>query len=134
MLLLVAVLFDAASEAFAQARKPLPAVRGAMAPPAGYPAAQALLLLDESDLFSQGLQVTLYFRDDADFELLIGIGFVPVIQSNGYVQILLTRLVGPHEETVRKIVDNDKRILSRISVKPSVSSFLPPRAEWSGDA
>lgn len=127
--MLIFTLWNASFEAFTHARKPLPAVRSAKAAPQGSALSRGILLLDESDLFSQGTQVSIYLRDEADFEILIGLGFVAAIQSQGYVQVWITQIASPYEGTLRQIMDNNKQLLERVRVKPSVptfSTYLPP--------
>lgn len=125
---LLSTLLHASWGSFELARKPLPTVRSAMRAPDGYPQDSVILLLDPSDLFSNGTQVALYLRDEAGFEVLVGIGFVSTIQDNGLVQVVVSRIFETFHETLSSLANSDKRVLDRIMVKPSVPLSLPPMA------
>lgn len=86
--------------------------------------ANALCLLEPSELFSHGMIVSFYFIDSEGFEQLIGIGTVVNIQQDGKIQTRLSQAMAGHEDTVRKLAQNDAQVLKQTRVRPSVPEML----------
>lgn len=118
-LLVLIVLIDLSIRMYASNRI-LPPVKHGKTPPRFYPDAAALLVLDNSPLFSHDTLLSVYFNDDG-YEILIGVGFVFNIQENGLIQAVITRIFGDqHGDVWDKVKANDGSILKRLIVKPSI--------------
>lgn len=83
---------------------------------------QLLLLLEPSDLFSFDSVVSIYKLDN-DFEQLFGIGKVINIQENGMIQVGLIEVIGSGSETFKKLANNDKELLEKMIIKPTIPNF-----------
>lgn len=79
-----------------------------------------LCLLEPSELFSQDILVSLYFRDEDGFEILVGIGKVKNIQENGKIQIEMLNHDPIYEDIMKKLENNDINIMKRFQVKPHI--------------
>ncbi|MBK6688334.1 MAG: hypothetical protein IPG45_27915 [Deltaproteobacteria bacterium] len=77
-----------------------------------------IVLLESSVMFTHDAAVSVYFRNAHDFEELVGYGVVRNIQQDGKIQVLF-EIVGATEEA-SKVMSNDKAILERIRVKPTI--------------
>lgn len=102
----------------------LPKVKASCEPPALYPDALAILLLEKSNLFGHESLVSVYSKED-DFETLIGVGYVLTIQQGGLIQVLVTRNVGKAQEDIwKKIRNNDGSVLSKLLIRPSIPKII----------
>jgi hypothetical protein len=119
-LIVTLTFFDAARTAFDAPSYGLPAILAFTSPPAEYQNVRALCLTEASMLFSQDTRVSFYHLDDSHFELLVGLGRVLIVQQDGSLQIALTEIVPSQDGLLESLVRNDKRVLSRIIVKPTV--------------
>lgn len=85
---------------------------------------KALLLLENSPIFSFEQLVSVYIREE-DFERLLGTGFVIAIQENFKIQVLISNDVCDDKTLWDKITNNDAAIIKHILVKPSIpKSYL----------
>lgn len=74
-----------------------------------------IFLLEKNDLFVQGAYVTIAYEDESDsIEIILGIGYVETINSQGNIQV-----------TLAKKVDNSQvqDILSQLSTQPNKKYF-----------
>lgn len=112
-----------------RALKKLPAVIQGRTPPEIGGNACALILLETSELFGQGGLASVYYYDDG-LELLIGFGFVLTIQEDGLIQVMVTSTFDDGDSMQKdiwgKVRNNNKNILPKILVKPSIPEFLLP--------
>lgn len=99
----------------------LPAVKYSSAPPIAYQPSVALLLLEDSELFSYDAIVGVY-KSENEIEQLIGIGRVINIQENGKIQILVTNDLGYSSDWAQYITNNIT-LLQKMLVKPTVPAF-----------
>jgi hypothetical protein len=81
---------------------------------------EVVCLLEPSELFSYGLQVGFYYKNEDGFELLVGVGGVINIQDDRRVQVGMTSVVEGQEQAVRAICENTKNVIERVRVKPSI--------------
>lgn len=123
--ILIVTFFSAAIDAHRMNKVGLPAVIYAKSDERH----DLLLLLEPSELFSHDVGISVYHRDQNEFEQLIGIGTVINVQTNGMIQVNVNRISGGHEETVQKMRHNDRQILRNLRVKPHV----PMSVMWNFD-
>lgn len=84
---------------------------------------ELIFILDHSELFYQGMMVTLFYNDenDSNLQIKIGIGYVETINNLGYIQIKLSNFF--ITERSKPIIDSIvKGIINRknIRIKPSI--------------
>lgn len=84
---------------------------------------ELIFILDHSELFYQGMMVTLFYNDenDSNLQIKIGIGYVETINDLGYIQIKLSNFF--ITERSKPIIDSIvKGIINRknIRIKPSI--------------
>lgn len=77
-------------------------------------------LLEPSELFSQNTLVSMYYKDDSDFEVLVAIGFVRIIQSDGKIQIELNNIIEAYGDIMNRFANNDEQIKKRIQIKTGI--------------
>ncbi len=77
-------------------------------------------LLEKSELFSHNIYVSCYYTDNDDFEIIIGVGSVINIQTDGKIQVLIDEFVNNYEDILKKLANNDNKIVSRILIKPTM--------------
>lgn len=102
-----------------RALRDLPVVEQSREPPAMFPEARALLLLGPSDLYGHEALTSIYYRDEG-LEVFIGLGFVFTIQDDGLIQVVVTGTESVQKDLWEKVCNNDKSVLARLMVKPSV--------------
>ena len=117
-------LIDFSNTLFARNKSLLPKVRQARQCPTLYKDSVAMLLLDPSPIFGVESFVTIY-SGDADFEILIGFGFVANIQENGLIQVIVQgSVLDESDDTWTKIVSNNNNRIKELLVKPSLPRNL----------
>lgn len=116
--IILVIVFDAALIAWRRSSQVLPSVKKSVPPPAIYVGIVMLLLVSPSDLYGVHSLVSLYLKED-EYELLIGLGKVLTIQTNGCIQVGLMDLLDMEPEIAKKIENNDATILKKLVVKPS---------------
>lgn len=120
----IAAMFDLSYRMYEKTKKPLPKVISIKPPTQLYESAEAIIIIEPSELFGYELLVSVYLNDDG-YDKLLAIGNVITIQQNGYIQILIFKLC---DESARDILDrginNDSRILSNLIIKPSIPKLL----------
>ncbi|MEM8719917.1 MAG: bZIP transcription factor [Cyanobacteria bacterium P01_G01_bin.39] len=79
-----------------------------------------LCLLERSELFSIGIFVSCYYKDEDGFELLIGTGTIINIQGDGKIQALIDRPTSGYQDILNKLANNDSQITSRVVIKPTI--------------
>lgn len=79
-----------------------------------------VLLFEPSDLFSYGIAVALYYRDDENFEHLIAVGRVVNIQEGGLIQVGIISGIQGYEENLNSLYHNDVAAVRRVLVKPNL--------------
>lgn len=82
------------------------------------PGGPLILLLEPSDFFSHNAAVSCYYRDDNNFERLVGLGFVANIQEDGRVQVRMISAAPGQETTLDEIKQSKAAVLRRVIVKP----------------
>lgn len=126
----ILTLANAAYESFQMSRRILPRILYATKLPNQVAEATALCLLEPSELFSHDMVVSFYFVGHENFEQLMGIGRVVNIQEDNKIQVSVDYALDGHEETVKKLANNDSEVLSKTRVKPSVPTrFMPIAGE-----
>ena len=89
-------------------------------------ATKTIFLLEKNELFMQGAYVTIAYQDEDDeIEIVLGLGYIETINSQGNMQIVFERTV--HNEQVQNIISklsNDKHCRNAITIKPSISKKL----------
>lgn|GEM_PF-1547473 len=98
------------------ASPPLPKALFGKVAPNGY----TIVLLEPSELFAHGVGVSVYLRNAEDFEELLGVGKVWNVQQDRKIQVVILAADKGASATLAKIRGNDKDILTRLYVKPSV--------------
>jgi hypothetical protein len=76
--------------------------------------------LEPSELFSHGNAVSFYLKDEDGFEVLLGVGSVMNIQDDERILVVMEKATDGHEEAIHALMNNDKRLLERLRVKPSI--------------
>lgn len=82
-----------------------------------------LCLLSPSELFSQDMIVSFYYRDANSMERLIGAGHVEIIQEEKLIQVILLIYESFHKSIVDQLAEDDENIKRRIRVKPGASRY-----------
>lgn len=76
-------------------------------------------LLEASDLFSEGIEVSFYYIENG-FEILVAKGFVNNVQQNGLIQAVIDNPVIGHEKILERLANKDGHILQNVIVKPVI--------------
>jgi len=122
--LVILTLLDCAWGCCRRLANPLPNTRRAIAPSRLCSNSIAILLVEPNSLMSYGLCVSIYFREN-DSEILIGIGSVFTIQTNGLVQVSAEDILdGKSTEVWKKILNNNKDAIASLVVRPSIPTQL----------
>jgi len=119
-LLFILTFANVAYKTFSRFKHPLPKVIAGRKPPTYLSDTKALCLLEPSEFFSHNMLVSFYFIDEDNFERLIGIGEVINIQEDSKIQVLLRFPTPGHEEKIASLIKNDRTILHKLLVKPSI--------------
>lgn len=114
------VLVDAGRIAWGLRSQGLPKVIYATTTIPGLERVRLVCLLEPSEMFSYGVQVSFYYLSPDGFELFVGSGRVINIQDDRRIQVGLTRAQQGQEDTVNAIAQNTKTVLDRVRVKPTV--------------
>lgn len=88
-----------------------------------YPSGDTVLLLSESNLFTNNSIVSIYNNED-DFEHLIGFGTVINVQENGKIQVGIYSTLDGFDEHFEKIDNNDKTYIDKLVIKPNTSNVF----------
>ena len=88
-----------------------------------YPNGDTVLLLTESNLFTNNSIVSIYYNED-DFEYLIGFGTVINVQENGKIQVGIYSTLDGFNEQFEKIDNNDKTYIDKLVIKPNISNVF----------
>lgn len=81
---------------------------------------EVICLLKSTKMFSHGIIVSFYYTDEHNFEQLICMGTVINIQENGMIQVKIEEEVDGHEDILTKLKNNDKQLIKKVAVKPTV--------------
>ena len=79
-----------------------------------------MCVLEQSNLFSQGILVSFYYIDNG-FEILIGTGQVILIQRDGKIQVLLDRPMQGQEKLMEEFEINSEDIKNKVYIKPTMN-------------
>lgn len=86
-----------------------------------------LCLLEASELFSQGIGISVYYSNEDEIEMLIGVGYVKTIQSDKKIQAVIDQPQLPYQDILDRLVNNDQKIVPKITIKPSIPKiFISP--------
>ncbi len=129
-LIVVATLINAVLEVMYSNR--LPKVVLGRRPTKEFADSQVLCLLAGSELFSHDTLVSFYYQGEDNFELLIGLGKVVIIQEDKRIQVLMMMRMEEHKEIVEKVAANDSSVLKRLRVKPGVPEVYIKSMELPG--
>ena len=77
-------------------------------------------LLEASDLFAAQSIISLYYTDEDDFEMLIGVGFVESINNKGLIQVVIDEPEITYQDILDKLANNDLKVMQQTRVSPSV--------------
>ena len=80
-------------------------------------------LLEKSELFSYNIVVSCYYTDDGGVDVIIGVGSVINIQENGKIQIFINDYNNDYRDVLDKLANNDRQILSKVLIKPTMKSL-----------
>ena len=114
------VLVTAAINALEDRDTRLPRVVHTRGAPTSHPESPALILVEETDLFSFGSIVSIYV--DNEYEELFGFGSVVNVQQNGLLQVVVNHSFVTSERW-GPVAANDASVMSKIRVKPQVPAF-----------
>ncbi len=78
-----------------------------------------VLLLTKAELFTYNIYVTILFVDEYESEEFFGIGEVINVQDN-LIQVRILEINNEHS-ALKEFYNNDKHVITKIRVKPSVS-------------
>ncbi len=121
-MILLLTLCDAVYQMYKMSQRVLPRVLFGRKAAGQMEGEKVLCLLEPSELFSHGALVSFYHVGHENFEELIGIGTVVNVQEDRKIQVAMTWCVDGHEGTAERLARNDKEVLEKIMVKPSVPS------------
>lgn len=119
------VLLAALDRALRLANKRLPAVRLCAAGGSLYKGAEAVLILEPSDIYALGSVVSVYRQNDLHEEL-IALGRVESIQENRYIQVTLRQMTVAGRDVLAAILANEAATLRSLLVKPNVPELALP--------
>jgi len=91
-----------------------------------------ILLLEPSRNFSVDTLVTIYLREEHQFEMEIGGGVVLNVQENGPIQVAFDRIIHGHEDEYQAILDNENFDLRKLVVKPFITKAHLGRLMFTG--
>ncbi|MFN9176683.1 MAG: hypothetical protein ACK58N_19820, partial [Synechocystis sp.] len=74
-------------------------------------------LFEQSDLFATDLGVSFYWINDYNFEVLIGVGYVKMVQSNGKVQVVIDYPDPAYQDIVTRLGNGDRQVIEKIFVR-----------------
>ncbi len=86
---------------------------------------RTICLLAPSTLFSHGTAVSFYFRDEEEFEILVGLGRVLNVQDDGRIQVEVGTIIRGQEGIMVDLEKNKKDMMARLRVKPTVPDLGP---------
>ncbi len=81
-------------------------------------------LLEKSELFSTDSCLSFYYTDESGFEVMIAVGHVINIQTDGKIQALIDQPVVAYQDILEKLANNDSQVLSKIVVKPTIPKSM----------
>lgn len=83
---------------------------------------KTIFLLEKNELFTQGSYVTITYQDEDDLiEIILGLGYVETINTQGNMQIVFRRVVD--DPQVKKIISemsDKKHHRNAIKIRPTV--------------
>lgn len=74
-------------------------------------------LFQNSDLFATDLGVSFYYVDEYNFEVLIGVGYVKTVQSNGKVQVVINCPDPAYQDIVTRLGNCDRQVIEKIFIR-----------------
>jgi hypothetical protein len=120
LLLIIFILIDLSLHCFSKMINIIPPVRYCQKAIKIGKDGIAILLIDNSALFSPDTLISVYYRDEF-YEPLIGLGFVLTIQENKLIQVLIDTCVNTqYDEIWARACENNKSTLEKLIVKPSI--------------
>jgi hypothetical protein len=120
---ILVTLLHMAYSAVQELSNPIPRVVHARKGEGAFSDCPVVCLLEESELFSQGFSVSFYYRDNAGFEILVGVGQVLNIQDDRRILVGLLWPARGQDETVTRLRENNFQVLERLRVKPYVPHY-----------
>lgn len=114
------VLVTAAVSALEDRDTRLPRVVHTRGTPSSHPESPALILIEETDLFSFGSIVYIYI--DSEYEELFGFDSVVNVQQDGLLQVVVNHSFVPSDRWA-PVVANDASIMAKMRVKPQVPAY-----------
>lgn len=82
---------------------------------------QILYLLEPSELFANEMYISFYYTDDDGFEILIGVGTVNNIQTDGKIQAFIDHPIPDHQDIVNRLENNDAKVKDKTVIRPNIS-------------
>jgi hypothetical protein len=79
-----------------------------------------LCLLEKSEFFASDSCLSFYYTDEYSYEVMIAVGHVINIQTDGKIQALIDKPVDAYLDILEKLANNDSQVLSKIIVKPTI--------------
>lgn len=85
-----------------------------------------IFIVEKNDLFNQGSYATICYQDDDDsLETVLGLGYVESINSAGYLQISMEKLINTDAAVkICKKIENTAAYRKSIKIKPSIHKEL----------
>lgn len=80
---------------------------------------EVILLLEPNRLFGQAMLVSIYYESDRKFELLVAQGKVSNVQTNGLIQISVSKWEESHSDIKLNIFSQNSLALSQLLVRPA---------------
>jgi hypothetical protein len=74
-------------------------------------------LFENSDLFATDLGVSFYYIDEYNFEVLIGVGYVKTVQSDGKVQVVIDYPDPAYQDIVTRLGNGDRQVIEKIFIR-----------------
>jgi hypothetical protein len=83
-----------------------------------------ICLLEYSELFAHDMMVSAYYTNASGFEVLVAVGFIKNIQSDGKIQIILDQPIPSYQDIFEQLVSNNKSIIDKTIIKPGISKEI----------
>ena len=83
-----------------------------------------ICLLEYSELFAHDMVVSAYYTNASGFEVLMAVGFIKNIQSDGKIQIVLDQPIPSYQDIFELLVNNNKSIIDKTIIKPGISKEI----------
>ena len=79
-----------------------------------------ICLFENSDLFATDLRVSFYYIYEYELEVLIGVGYIRTVQSNGKVQAIIDYPDQAYQDILTQLSNRDKQVVEKVVIRPGI--------------